>query len=535
MTKLPDLHGDGRTVAIGLVASLGVGQAVATGIAAFATRDVFAALHGGADLPAAALFSLAAAGVAVAAVRAWSRTIAEGLGQSFALSLRSALYKHLAGMSYSEVAARRSGALGLRFVGDLTAARNWVSLGLTRLISACLVLPGAAIALYLLNPDLALAAMVPVGLSVLLMVALAALIGALHRQLRSKRANIAIAMIERVTVAPLLDLMGRTKKELRQLDDQGAQLRDRAVRRVRAISGLRALPEIGAGLAGVAILAIASITGAPAAEAAGALAVLGILVLPLRELSGVWDQRCAWRVARHKCELVFAKPSATRGQNRRSGPVPVVFEGVHFRGIELDFRLEAGETLIVQGPVGSGKSSLLALAAGLETPDQGRVSLGDQQHRPTTVFLGSGTPILQGSLRRALTLGIAKRPKDKVIVAAAERFGLASVIDRLGGLDGRVSEGGRNLSSGERFRLLLSRTLLASPDVLILDAGEVNNDAENATLACDLIRNVNATVLAVMPDRSCTSDQWHYLKLSDHRTMEYSDELIEGRLLKDAA
>lgn len=520
MSRLPRVLGEGRARDAALVCLAGIGQAAATGMAAFATRDIFSALNGSGSRLLPSLVMLAAAGAIVAGLRIASRTIAERLGQSFIISLRRRLYRHLAGLSRSDLADRRTGALGMRFVGDLTAARGWVSLGLTRIYSACVILPGAALALYLLNPALAAAAAIPIVVALLVMVGLATTLERLHRRLRSKRASIAASMMERIAVVTELDLMGRTEKELAALARDGDSLRGMAVDRMLAVSCLRAVPELGAALAGVALLWTAARTGAGAADAAGALAALGVLILPLRELAGVWDRRCAWLVAREKCNDIFAKPSCARVRRRRGGAPAITLERIVFRGVRGTAEIRPGETVLVSGRAGSGKSSLLALAAGLETPDAGRVRFGGSGDSPKTVFIGQGSPILRGSLRRALTLGISPRPSDHVVEAMARRFGLAMVIDRLGGLDGRVGEGGRTLSGGEKVRVHLVRAALTAPDLLVIDTPEIGLDPDTAAALGALMSEVDATTLIAACDGSLDRLADRHLRIEGGQLVE---------------
>ena len=482
MSHVPDIADGGRGRQIVAVAAAGIGQALATAMAAFATRDLFAALHGTAPPERLSLWLLFGGGVLLVVGRIAERGAAEWLGHGYAIALRRALYRHLARMSVSAVESRRSGALGLRFVGDLTAARNWAGLGLTRIVSSSFVIPGAALTLWSLNPDLAAVTLPPIGGALVVMALGLLVVERLHRRLRSRRASIALAMLERVPVAPELDLMGRTDRELARLDRDGASLRRRATIRRLVHTALRNVPEVGAALAATLLLASAVSSGAAAADVAAMLAVLGILAVPLRELGGIWDRRCAWRVAHGKLRNVLETPLAdargtsvrerrrrreAHGAARLAGP-SLVFRDVGFRGMTLDFALRAGETASVGGSPGSGKSSLLALAAGLETPDAGSIERGGDA-TPEVVFVRGTSPVLQGSLRRALTLGVSPRPDDATIEAAAERFGLTEPLRRLGGLDGRVGEGGRTLSSGERLRLHLVRAALAQPELLVLD------------------------------------------------------------------
>ncbi|MCP3668272.1 MAG: ABC transporter ATP-binding protein, partial [Gammaproteobacteria bacterium] len=488
MAQVPNIFSEGRRLNVTVVSLAGIGEAMTIGLVAFSMRDIFSALHAKEYLPAESLVILMLAGVIVAALRVLSRTQAERLGQSYAISLRSRLYRHFAGQPHSRIAERRAGALGLRFVGDLSAARSWSSLGLTRVISACFVLPGAVLALVLLNPALAAAAAIPIFLAIVTMALLSIYIEPLHRKIRSKRAGIAISMMERVPIAPELDLLGRSPREIKALNRKGSQLSEMAVDRMKIVTWLRVSPEIGMSLAIVAILYTTSNSGGPAAEAAAAIAVLGILAAPLRELAGVWDRYCAWRVAREKCEVVFASPSTRHRMEREPGPVAVIFDEICFRDLSANASISPGETALISGPVGSGKSTLLSLAAGLESPDIGCVRYSTKSGLPRTLIIKPSAPILQGSLRRALTIGAIRRMDDPVIQEAADRFGFDLVINRLGGLSARIGENGRTLSDGEKILLLIIRAYLTQPNLLLVDAPLVGID--------DTLRHALKTVIA---------------------------------------
>ena len=516
MSRLPRIFGEGRAKGIALVAVLAVGQAAAAGIAAFATRDVFASFAAGSDaLPLGALALIVGAGALIAALRVAERSIGEGVGQAYAASLRKALFRHLTRMPAGEVSRRRSGALAIRFVGDLAAVRTWVSLGVARLISGSIVLPGAIAALVLLDPVLAAAAAAPLLLSLAVMAILAPRLKPLHRRLRSKRARLAADMTERIPVAPELRLLGRDRMELGRLDQRASSLRAAAVARARASASLRAVPEIGATAAAVALLGAAFVTGAAAAEAAGALAALSIVALPLRDLAGIWDRRRAWEVARDKCLGVLTapllKPLPQSSRRAAEGPARVAFEHVAAGALhDICIAADPGEKIAIVGPNGAGKSTLLSLAAGLEHALDGRVAIDDVdirrlsngERRKTISYVGARSPILQGSLRRALTLGIDPRPDDETIEAAVGRYGLGEVMQRLGGLDGRLSEGGRNLSSGEARRVHLVRAALAGTGLLLLDEPDDALDVEGRACVERLIREASATTLIVTHDLS---------------------------------
>ena len=303
-------------------------------------------------------------------------------------------------------------------------------------------------------------------------------------------------MMERITIAPALDLAGRTAKELSTLDDDGGVLKREAVARMARVGLLRAIPQVGAALGGVAILWVAGTSAIPAADAAGALAVLAILMLPLRELADIWDRYCAWRIARAKCRRLFDRKSALRHVAGVGYPVPVRFAEVRFRGLHIDGRIPAGAIVFVTGPPGSGKSSLLSLAAGQDRPESGQVDYGqDGGPLPRIAHVTDDSPIVHGSLRRSLTLGISPRPAIADIRKAAVGFGLRPLLDRIGGTKGRVGEGGRTLSGGESLRIALARTALARPDLIVIDSPQLIADPKKRELIDRLTVITTATLL----------------------------------------
>ena len=529
MSRLPPILSGGRRLRILLVAALALGQATAAGIAAFATRDVFAAFRDASNvLPLQPLLLIAGAGCAIAVLRVTERVVAERIGQDYALALRIKLFEHLTRMSSKEVAQRRIGALSMRFVGDLAAVRNWVSRGIGRLISAGIVLPAGGAILYLLNPTLAYAAAAPVGIGLLLMALAGLPLGRMHRRLRARRARLAADMSERIPHAPELRLLGRMDIERGRLQRRSEKLIESSVARTRIAELLRAIPDAVAGFTAAGILLVALTSGMPPAEAAAGLAAVGLMLMPMRDLAGVWDRRRAWVAARDKCEALLARPRLHRKlrpvpRDELKGPHAVSFSKVS-AGVLEDFtaKAAAGEKIAILGGNGSGKSTLLHLAAGLEDCGEGKVRLGNwslpqlsaKARRRAISLVSSRAPILAGSLRRALTMGLGNRPDDTEILETAETFGLNGVLARIGGLDGTLAEGGRNLSIGEARRVVLTRAALSEAGLLLLDEPETGLDGSGEAQVVDLLRNSEATVLVAThsPAIAAQMDRIWYLE-----------------------
>lgn len=143
---------------------------------------------------------------------------------------------------------------------------------------------------------------------------------------------------------------------------------------------------------------------------------------------------------------------------------------------DVAFALTPGDALLLGGPNGSGKTSLLRLMAGLATPEQGVIAwdgaaIADDPaaHRARLHYIGH-----QEAVKLALTA------EENLAFWAGMRGASGGVLDALRRfrLDPRASWPARYLSAGERRRLGLAR-LVASPAMLwLLDEPTTSLDAE---------------------------------------------------------
>lgn len=451
-------------------------------VTAFATRDVIEALRLGNDrIPTRSLIAIALAGLTIFALRSTEGTLGERTGQSYAAAIRRALFLHMTKMPLSAMARRRAGAASLRFVGDLTAFKGWVARGLARLISASITIPAAFLILYLLDPRLAVAASGPIGLVILALFWLGGPLGHAHADLRSRRARLAAAMAERLPQGIALRRSGRIKTELRALDTKSREIRHAAVWRAYLAETVRAMPDAAAGAAGALCLWVCIHNNLGVANAVTALTALALLVWPLRHLADVRDRQKAFAIASAKLDAALARPCFPSMSKTQADPdAPAIrLADVRLPGLEpVDLTLAHGEVRRLSGPPGSGKSRLLLTLAGLETVPRDGVleTLGRSPGAlpsGAVLYLGPHAPMLKGSLRRNLILGTGGTPDpldlDRILTAA----GLSEMVARLGGLDGQIAEGGRNLTSSERTRVLLARGLIARPQLALVDADEI--------------------------------------------------------------
>ncbi len=156
-------------------------------------------------------------------------------------------------------------------------------------------------------------------------------------------------------------------------------------------------------------------------------------------------------------------------------------------GLEVPaLSIAPGDRIAVLGAVGSGKTTLIKLLSGLYKPSTGQVYLDqvDMMHlapefvREHVGYLPQDVRLFNGTLRHNLTLGLPM-PSDSQIFKAAAMTGLDQVIQNHPlGLELMIAEGGRGLSGGQRQLVGLTRMLLASPKILLLDEPTASMDAK---------------------------------------------------------
>ena len=160
-------------------------------------------------------------------------------------------------------------------------------------------------------------------------------------------------------------------------------------------------------------------------------------------------------------------------------------------------KIEPGERVAIVGPVGSGKSTLLKLLSGLYKPAHGQICLDNvdmgvtapEYLREKVIYLPQDVRLFNGTLRENLLLGVG-HTSDEKILTAARKTGLEEAIKaHPRGLDLEISEGGRGLSGGQRQLVGLTRLLLMTPSVVLLDEPTASMDAGSENRAIDAILN----------------------------------------------
>lgn len=416
---------------------------------------------------------------------------------------------------------KRSSAELMRSMStSVSLAYGSVINGLLSLTAELITIVGVAGLLVVLNPIVALCAVIYLGLT-------AGLIQLLIRP-RVTRLGLATTKYAQISLQSVMHSLGAVK-EVKLRNNPGPFVEAYRVARMgeaSAVRGFAFLNEIPKYLmeiiflVGIALLAAALFLTSSPAEALPMLALFaaaGFRLLPsiVRSISsasavrygrsGIYQAVEELTLLRD-FELEGAAPShlhvSANGRmigDLRLERVSFGYDDHDLVLQDIDFVVPRGTSVALIGSSGAGKSTLVDLILGLQSPSSGRICCGetDVQTRladwqneiaivPQDVFL------LDASIRRNIGFDISENEMDEDrLMEAVERAQLMDLISSTpDGLDLIVGDRGVRLSGGQRQRIGIARALYRKPEVLVLD--EATSALDNETE-----RKITATIEAL--------------------------------------
>lgn len=473
--------------------------------------------------------------VAGSVLGAFQEFLLQRTAEGIVLATRRRLVDRLLRLPVAELDNRRTGDLISRVGSDTTLLRAVVTSGLIEVASSALMAVGAVIAMALVDLALLGVTLLAVGIGVTAGVLVGRRLQALAR-LSQERVGAMTAAVERALGAVrTIRASGATEREVDAVAVSAEQAYDAGVRAARVRAAISPLVGVAVQGAFVAVLGVGGYRVASGALTVADLVAfilyLFLLVLPLGQLLGAYAQLQQGLGALSRIEEVLELPAEDPGPPAppvpagRPSPAPLLsVDRVTFahRGSEhavlqdVSFTVARGTRTALVGPSGAGKSTLLGLLERFDDPVAGRIRLDgvDLRDLPRAAvrarlgYVEQEAPVLAGTLRENLLLAAPHATASEVDDALAAT-GLTAVASRSPlGLDAQVGEGGVLLSGGERQRLAICRSLLARPELLLLDEPTASLDARNEAALAQALQAVqqhgDGTALVVVAHRLST-------------------------------
>jgi ABC-type multidrug transport system fused ATPase/permease subunit len=451
-------------------------------------------------------------------------------GQSAMRDLRRAVFAKIQQLPLSFFDRFPVGRLVTRATNDVENVAEMFQAGVVALITDVFKMVGFAVALFLVDAQLAL-----VAFAVIPFLAIAAIIFRLKvreafRAVRVRIARINAHIQETITGMKVVQLFTRETRNMRDFDQMNADHRDAWHMSIRYDALLFAAVEIVSGMTVAVIIWYGTGLAEP-----GVLYVfidwMRRFFMPLRDLSAKYSvMQSSMASSERIFQLMETEVEIRDPETPAALPEPgagrgsVEFENVWFAygsggagnggagnggagnggaghgaaGDEepdwvlrdLSFRVEPGDKVAFVGATGAGKTTVINLLSRFYEVTRGRILVDgvDIRDIPQADLRGRVATVLQdvflfsGSVAENIALGRRDLSRDDVVRAAqaveADRF-----ISRLPeGYETEVRERGANFSAGQRQLLSFARALAHGADILVLDEATSSIDSETEAL-----------------------------------------------------
>ena len=420
----------------------------------------------------------------------FSATAALGFGTA----LRRDLFRHIDTLSYSELDGIGTPTLVTRMTSDINQVQNGVNLTLRLLLRAPFIVLGALVMAFSISPRLTVLFVVVTAMISLIIWGIMRTTVPIYRDAQNHLDRVTLLTRENYVGARVVRAFARQPDELAAFVQTNDRLKAIQTKAGRISALMNPLTYLVVNLGIIAILVRGGQQVNTGALTQGQILALinymsQILISLLRLADLVISVTRALASGARVNEILNTRttmldPAAAELPLQEAAPA-VSFDGVTFgyRGAgapsltDVSFAAQNGETVGVIGGTGSGKTTLVNLAARFYDADTGSVKLFGHdvkeysftQLRRMVGIVPQQAVLFTGTIRDNMQWA-APGADDDAIWRALEIAQAADFVrSKPGMLDAPVETAGRNFSGGQRQRLTIARALVPQPKILILD------------------------------------------------------------------
>ena len=410
----------------------------------------------------------------------------------FAAKVRHSLFAHIGKLSYSQLDEMGASTLITRLTGDVNQVQSGVNLTFRLVLRSPIVVFGAVIMAFTVDPSTALVFAVAVPLLAVVVFAIMLVTIPLYRKVQQKLDAVLGKTRENLLGTRVIRAFCKEEDEISDFTGKNRVLTDMqlAVGKISAFMNPATFVIINAAIA-VLIYVGAIRVGSGNMSGGDVVAqynYMSQILIELIKLASLIISITKAIASGNRIQAVLdTKPEMTGGtvtEGDTRSEYAAEFENTSLSygtgenaldGISL--KIKRGSTIGIIGSTGSGKSSLIGLLPRFYDVTGGRVLVDGEDVRNYDLkalrgkigVVSQKKALFKGSVRDNIRFAKPDATDEEIWQALETAQAKQMVLDKTGGLEFMLEQDGKNLSGGQRQRMTIARALVRKPEILILD------------------------------------------------------------------
>ncbi|WAM36151.1 ABC transporter ATP-binding protein/permease [Caldicellulosiruptor acetigenus] len=426
------------------------------------------------------------------------------VSQRAVFKMRNDLFSKLQKIPIKIFDTRAHGDLMSRLTNDIDVVSNTLSASLTSIFSSIITLAGSILVMLSLSPVLTILTLLVVPL----MFGLTNLIATRTRKLFSQNqkllGSLNSVIEEDITGQKVIKVFTREKNEIEKFEKVNRELTQVGIR-AQIFSGI--IPPLMNLLNNLAFIIVAASGGFLALKGFITVGTIASFIQyarqftrPLNELANQFNQiQSAFAAAERVFEIMDEEEEKHAEDETEIDSLKgeVEFKNVWFsynKGQpvlkDISFHVKPGQMVALVGPTGSGKTTIVNLLTRFYDIDSGQIlidgidirKISRESLRKNLGIVLQDTYLFSEPVKENIRYGKLSATDDEVIMAAKTANAHEFIRHLPHGYDTVLTDGGADLSQGQRQLLALARAILSDPAILILDEATSNIDTRTEKL-----------------------------------------------------
>lgn len=472
----------------------------------------------------------------------------------FGKQLRHELFKHIQGLSYSQIDKYGTSTFITRMTADINQVQTQVNMALRLLLRSPFIVIGAMLMAFFVDFETALVFAIAIPILSLIVYGIMLITIPLYKKVQTALDKVMGSTRENLSGTRVIRAFNKEEEEIQNYWEENKILNKFQIFAGRISTIMNPMTYIVINGAIIAILWVGgqrvNTGNLTQGQVVALVNYMSQILIELIKLASLIINLTKAFASAKRIQDIFEIPYGIGEGEAVCGSLSEIavefenaaltYEGAKEPSVEgMNLKVFKGETIGIIGGTGSGKTSMVHLIPRFYDATEGSVKVegvdvkkyNKSALRKKIGMVPQKALLFKGTIRSNLLWGNEDATEAELIEALKRSQSYDFIMEKENGLDGEVAQNGKNFSGGQRQRLTIARALVRKPDILILDDSSSALDfATDAKLRSGIKTLKDTTVFIVSQRTASIMDADRIVVLDDGKAVGIGthDELLKS-------